>query len=364
MTSKRPSTPHFRLHSLPRHSPSGDGGFLSPPVTASEKTPTKAALIAGFAAIYLIWGSTYLGIRVVVETIPPFLMASLRFFVAGGLMTAYIAFTRGFKAQRHQWRDNAIIGGLLCLGGNGLVCWSEQKIPSGIATLIISVGPLFIVLLDWAAHAIFKDNRRGTRPTQLTFVGLALGFAGLAVLVGPGVLRQGVGGLDGWSVLGLVGACLFWGIGMIYTKYAHDPVESFTGAAIQMLTGGGWLLLVSLLCGEPFRVNLGGISASSVFAWGYLVVFGSLIGFTTFVWLMKHSTPARVSTYAYVNPIVAVFLGWLILHEPVSPRIFTASAIIIAGVAIITTQKNRKTLAIPPRQAVACDEARSVTNSR
>ena len=324
-------------------------------MTASEKTPTKTALIAGFAAIYLIWGSTYLGIRVVVETIPPFLMASLRFFTAGVLIAAYLAVTRGFKARPHQWRDNAVIGGFLCLGGNGLVCWAEQKIPSGITTLIISVGPLFIVLLDWAAHAIFKDNRRGTRPTRLTFVGLALGFAGLAVLVGPDVLRQGVGGLDGWSVLGLIGACLFWGIGMIYTKYAHDPVEPFTGAAIQMLTGGGWLLLVSVLCGEPFHVNLGGISAHSVFAWGYLVVFGSLIGFTTFVWLMKHSTPARVSTYAYVNPIVAVFLGWLILHEPVNPRIFTASAIIIAGVAIITTQKMKQSHAAPPRPAGAAE---------
>jgi drug/metabolite transporter (DMT)-like permease len=333
-------------------------------MTISEKNPAKTALITGFAAIYLIWGSTYLGIRIVVETIPPFLMASVRFFVAGGLIAAYLALTRGFKAQPRQWRDNAIIGGFLCLGGNGLVSWAEQKIPSGIATLIISIGPLFIVLLDWAAHAIFKDNRRGTRPTALTFVGLALGFAGLAVLVGPDVARQGVNGLDGLSVLGLIGACLFWGIGMIYTKYAHDPVEPFTGAAMQMLTGGGWLLLVSLLCGEPFHFDPAAVSARSVFAWAYLVVFGSLIGFTTFVWLMKHSTPARVSTYAYVNPIVAVFLGWLVLHEPVSPRIFTASAIIIAGVAIITTTKNKKSLAILPRQAVAAAEVRPASDGR
>ncbi len=333
-------------------------------MTAAEKTPSKAALIAGFAAIYIIWGSTYLGIRVVVSTIPPFLMASLRFFVAGGIIAAFIAFTRGFKAQRRHWRDNAIIGGFLCLGGNGLVSWAEQKIPSGIATLIISVGPLFIVLLDWLAHAIFRDNRRGTRPTAPTFVGLALGFAGLAVLVGPDVVREGVGGLDGPSVLGLIGACLFWGIGMIYTKYAHDPVEPFTGAAIQMLTGGVWLLLASLLCGEPFHFHLAAVSARSVFAWGYLVVAGSLIGFTTFVWLMKHSSPARVSTYAYVNPIVAVFLGWLILHEPVSPRIFVASAIIIAGVAIITTAKNRKSPPVPVPTTVVCAEARPTGGGR
>ncbi|HVZ66232.1 MAG TPA: EamA family transporter [Lacunisphaera sp.] len=322
-------------------------------MTASERTPTRSALIAGFAAIYLIWGSTYLGIRVVVETIPPFLMAGVRFLVAGALIAGYLALTRGFRATARQWRDNAVIGGFLCLGGNGLVSWAEQKIPSGIATLIISVGPLFIVLLDWAAHALFRDNRRGTKPTPLTFVGLALGFAGLAVLVGPDIVNQGVDGLDGWSVVGLIGACLFWGIGMIYTKYAHDPVEPFTGAAIQMLAGSVWLLLTSLAWGEPGRLVVSAISGRSILAWSYLVVFGSLIGFTTFVWLMKHSTPARVSTYAYVNPIVAVFLGWWILREPISPRIFVASAIIIAGVAIITTQKNKKTLATPPRQAIA-----------
>jgi len=339
-------------------------------LTTTEHPPARSALIAGFAAIYLIWGSTYLGIRVVVETIPPFLMASARFFVAGGLIAACIAFTRGFQASRRQWRDNAIIGGFLCLGGNGLVSWAEQKIPSGIATLIISVGPLFIVLLDWAAHAIFQDNRRGTRPTVLTFVGLALGFAGLAVLVGPEVARQGVDGLDGLSVLGLIGACLFWGIGMLYTKYAHEPVEPFTGSAIQMLTGGAWLLLASLLCGEPFHFDPAAVSGRSVFAWAYLVVFGSLIGFTTFVWLMKHSTPARVSTYAYVNPIVAVFLGWLILHEPVSPRIFVASAIIIAGVAIITTQKNKKppVVSVPNKvselSGPACTEVRPTGTGR
>jgi drug/metabolite transporter (DMT)-like permease len=320
-------------------------------VTAAEKIPTKAALIAGFTAIYLIWGSTYLGIRIAVETMPPFLMASARFIVAGSILTAWIAVTRGFRPTPRQWLDNTIIGGLLLLGGNGMVAWAEQKVPSGIATLIISISPLFIVLLDWLMLVIGKDATRGARPTAATFVGIALGFVGLALLVGPD-LSQGVGRLDPWRVGGLILACFSWGVGSIYTRYARNAAEPFTGAAIQQLTGSMWLFLVSLLMGEPQHFALASVSGRSFVAWTYLVVAGSLVGFTTFVWLMKHSTPARVSTYAYVNPVVAVFLGWLILHEPVSSRIFVASAIIITGVAIITVSKSRKPAAVPPRPVV------------
>jgi drug/metabolite transporter (DMT)-like permease len=308
----------------------------------SSPAPSKAALIAGFAAIYLIWGSTYLGIRIAVETMPPFLMAGVRFLVAGGIIAAFIGFTRGFRATAKQWRDNAIVGGFLCLGGNGLVSWAEQKVPSGITTLIISAGPVFIVLMDWAVHAFFNDGKRGTRPGAMTFGGLALGIAGLVILVGPEVLTSGASGLDPWSVVGLLAATMLWGVGMLYMRYASEPAEPFTASGIQMLCGSGWLLVTGVLTGELSRVHPEAISGRSVLAWAYLVVFGSLIGFSTFTWLMKHSTPARVSTYAYVNPVVAVFLGWLVLHEPVSPRIFLAAGVIIAGVATITFAKNRK----------------------
>jgi drug/metabolite transporter (DMT)-like permease len=322
-------------------------------VTAPEKVPSKAALIAGFAAIYVIWGSTYLGIRIAVETMPPFLMAGVRFLVAGAIVAAFIGFTRGFHATAKQWRDNAITGGFLCLGGNGLVSWAEEKVPSGIATLIISAGPVFIVLMDWAVHAFFKDGKRGTKPGLMTFVGLALGVVGLAILVGPDVLATGAGSLDPWRVAGLLAATLLWGVGMLYMRYASGPAEPFTASGIQMLCGSLWLLATSVATGELTRFDPAAITGRSVIAWSYLVIFGSLIGFSTFTWLMKHSTPARVSTYAYVNPVVAVFLGWLVLHEPVSPRIFLAAGVIIAGVAIITVSKNKKSVAIPPRQAVA-----------
>jgi len=315
---------------------------------SAEKSASRAALVAGFAAIYLIWGSTYLGIRVAVETLPPFLMAAVRFLAAGAVMALFLASKGRFKANLHQWRDNALVGGFLLLGGTGLVCWAEQKVPSGITTLIVSVGPLFFVLFDWAALAFFRDGKRGARPNALTFVGLALGFAGLALLVGPDVVQQGAGHLDALSVVVLVIACTSWSFGSIYTRYTRDQAEPMTASAIQMLCGGGWLALVSLVMGEPWHFNAAAVSGRSLGALLYLIVVGSLVGYNTYIWLMKHSTPAKVSTYAYVNPIVAVFLGWLILHEPVSPRIFVAAAVIIAGVAIITIAKNKKKPAATP----------------
>jgi drug/metabolite transporter (DMT)-like permease len=304
--------------------------------------PSRTALIAGFAAIYLIWGSTYLGIRIAVESMPAFLMASARFLLAGAIVAAFIALTRGFRATAKQWRDNAIVGAFLCLGGNGLVSWAEEKVPSGIATLIISAGPVFIVLMDWAVHAWARDGQRGSRPNALTFAGLALGFIGLAILVGPDVVATGVNGLDPWRVLALLAATFLWGVGMMIMRYVRDPAEPFTASGIQMITGSGWLLLVSLATGELGRFDPSAVTGRSLLAWGYLIVFGSLIGFSTFTWLMRHSTPAKVSTYAYVNPVVAVFLGWFVLNETVSPRIFLAAAIIIAGVALITVAKNKK----------------------
>jgi drug/metabolite transporter (DMT)-like permease len=339
-------------------------------VTATEKHPTKAALITGFVTIYIIWGSTYLGIKVAVETLPPFLMAASRFLVAGGLVAGFIAVTRGFRPTRRQWMDNAIVGALLVLGGNGMVAWAEQKVPSGIATLIVSLGPVFIVLLDWAVHAFGADKTRGTKPGWATFAGLALGITGLALLVGPSV-GHGAAQLDPWRVAGLVFACFSWSAGSLYTRYARTPAEPFTASAMQMLTGSVWLFAASLALGEPMHFDPAAVSARSVFAWSYLVMAGSLVGFTTFVWLMKHSTPARVSTHAYVNPIVAVFLGWLIAHEPVGPRMFAAAAIIIAGVAIITVSKNKKAPAKPAsdaversQPAVACAEVSPVRSGR
>jgi drug/metabolite transporter (DMT)-like permease len=314
-------------------------------------SPSRVRLLAGFATIYLVWGSTYLAIRFAVETIPPFLMAGLRFLAAGGLLYGWLWLTKRIRPTPRQWADNTIIGGLLLLGGNGLVSWAEQKIPSGITTLMISVGPLFVVLADWLVLVVGRDATRGTRPTAATFVGLALGFVGLALLVGPDLGRDPTTALDPWRVAGLLLACVSWAAGSVFTRYARNPAEPFTAAAMQMLAGAGWLLVVSLLRGEWAAFAPAAVTLKSVGAWAYLLVMGSLVGFTTFVWLMKHSTPARVSTYAYVNPIVAVFLGWLLAHEQLSPRLFVAAAVIIVGVALITAQKGKVQSAAPASAA-------------
>ncbi|MBI3884260.1 MAG: EamA family transporter [Opitutae bacterium] len=311
-------------------------------MSASAPPVARSALLTAFAAIYLVWGSTYLAIRVAVETMPPFLMAASRFLVSGALLYGFLWFTRRIRPTARQWFDNSVVGAFLMLGGNGLVCWAEQKVPSSMATLMVSVGPLVVVLLDWAVLVIWKDTKRGARPTLLTFTGLLLGIAGLTLLVGPDVLRGGgATGLDLLHVGALVLACVLWSTGSLVSRYAKNPAEPFTASALQMLTGSIWLFAMSVLMGEPAHFEFAAVTARSFWAWSYLTTVGSLVGFTAFVWLMKHSTPARVYTYTYVNPIVAVFLGWLLLHEPVGSRMLAASAVIIAGVALITAAKTK-----------------------
>ncbi len=293
--------------------------------------PTRLALTLGFAAIYLVWGSTYLGMRVAVETMPPFLMAGARFLIAGGILLAF-TFVRGARwPTARQWRINAVIGTFLLLGGNGCIAWAEQFVPSGITALLIGVQPLFFVLTEWAWPG-------GSRPTAVTSAALLLGFAGVAWLAAPWE-SAAAGGVDRAGVFAVLVACVAWAIGSIYSRHARHGAEPFVASALQMLGGGAALTLVALLHGDFGHVQFGGITARSWWAFSYLIAFGSLVGFSTFVWLMKHSTPARVSTYAYVNPIVAVFLGWLILGEPVTGRTVAASVVIIAAVAIITVQK-------------------------
>ena len=298
------------------------------------KPPTRTALIVAFATIYLVWGSTYLGIRVAVETLPPFAMAAGRFLLAGGALAAWIAATRGLRPTARQWRDNTIVGTFLLLGGNGLVAWAEQVIPSGIAALVVGLQPLMMVLAEWVWPG-------GHRPTRATLAGLLVGFAGVVWLAAPWE-SAAAGGFDRTGVLVLVAACAFWAIGSIYGRHVRTPAEPFTASALQMLGGGGALTVAALLHGDFAHLSVAAVSRESWLAFGYLTLVGSLVGFSTFVWLMKHSIPARVATYAYVNPIVAVLLGWMILGEPITARTLSAAALIVVSVAIITTQKARR----------------------
>jgi drug/metabolite transporter (DMT)-like permease len=304
-------------------------------VTTSSSAPTRSALILAFAAIYIVWGSTYLGIRIAIETMPPFLMAGARFVLAGVVLLAWLR-THGTPAPTaRQWRINTVIGTLLLLGGNGLVVWAEQFVPSGVTALIIGVQPLFFVLIEWAWPG-------GARPSLVTSLALMIGFFGVAWLAAPWE-SPSHGGHNLTGVMVVLAACFFWALGSIYSRHAKHGADPLLASALQMIGGGLALFLVACAHGELPLLNLGAISTRSWIAFAYLVACGSLIGFSTFVWLMKHSTPARVSTYAYVNPIVAVFLGWLILHEPITSRTIVASVVIVAAVVIITTEKNRRT---------------------
>jgi drug/metabolite transporter (DMT)-like permease len=303
-------------------------------MTSPAPHPSRSALLIAFASIYLIWGSTYLGIRIAVETMPPFLMAGTRFLLAGGILFAFLKLRGAPAPTRYQWRANMIVGTFLLLGGNGLVVWAEQMIPSGVTALLIGVSPLFIVLTEWAWPG-------GVRPTRLTLLALLLGFGGVTWLAAPWE-NPAHGGLHPGGIVAILTACISWAIGSIYSRHAKHGADPFMASAIQMLGGGAALFAVAIFHGDFGRLNVAHITPRAWGAFIYLVGAGSLIGFSTFVWLMKHSTPARVSTYAYVNPVVAVFLGWWLLDEAIGPRTLVASAVIVAAVAMITIEKSRK----------------------
>lgn len=293
----------------------------------------RARLIAAFAAVYIIWGSTYLAIRFAVQTLPPLLMASARFVLAGLIVLFWARFRDGAAwPTRIEWRVGLISGALLLLGGNGGVSWAEQRVPSGIAALLVAVVPVFMVLLEWLRPG-------GKRPTAAVFAGVGLGLAGLALLVGPDALRGGASA-DVVGAFVLVLASLSWAAGSLYTKFAPKATSGTMATGAQMLTGGLALLVAAVIAGEPAQLDLAHASTRSLLAFLYLLTFGSLVGFTAYVYLLAHTTAAKASTYAYVNPVVAVLLGWAIGHEPVTSRTVLAAAVILAGVAIITVTRD------------------------
>jgi drug/metabolite transporter (DMT)-like permease len=293
----------------------------------------RARLIAAFAAVYLIWGSTYLAIHFAVETLPPLLMAGVRFMLAGAIILLWSRLRTGTAGPtRRDWITGLISGALLLLGGNGAVVWAEQRVPSGIAALLVAIVPLWMVLLDWLRPG-------GRRPASLVFVGLALGLVGLGLLVGPDALDGG-GAIDVVGAGVLVIGSLSWAVGSLYTQRAPRPSSANHGSGAQMFAGGLCLLAVALASGEGAQLDLAHASAQSLLGFAYLVTFGSLIGFTAYVYLLAHTTAAKAATYAYVNPVVAVLLGWAFANEPVTARTLAAAAVILAGVAIITVARD------------------------
>jgi drug/metabolite transporter (DMT)-like permease len=289
--------------------------------------PSRLRLIAAFAAVYLIWGSTYLAIRFAIETLPPFLMAGVRFLLAGGLLFAWARSKGATPPTFAQWRTAAIIGALLLLGGNGGVVWAEQYVDSGLAALLITSEPFWIVLLVWILPG-------GHRPRGAVLLGLLLGLLGIALLVGPSNL---VGGprvsLAGAAVLIL--ASLSWAAGSLYSSRARIPGSAPLAAGMQMLAGGILLAALGLAAGELRGLNLALASARSILSLVYLLIFGSLVGFSAYFYLLRNTTPARASTYAFVNPVVAVFLGWAFAGEKITGLTLLATAIIVLGVMLV-----------------------------
>ncbi len=299
----------------------------------TNRAPAPAWLVwVALWIIYIVWGSTYLAIGYTVDTLPPLMSAGVRFVVAGLIVYLFLLARRGPKGVSITWREagaSAAIGTALLLGGNGLVAIAEQEVPTAVAALIIASVPLWVVIL----RSLFGDRARAG-----TLVGVGIGLAGVAVLVLPG-------GSDGNAPLGgmliLVGAAMAWATGSFFSKRVPLPKDPFTSTAWQMLLGGVVLLVTGAARGELEGLDAGSFSRESLLALAYLIVFGSLLAFTAYTWLLQNAPISKVATYAYVNPVVAIFLGWWLRDEEITTSIIVGAAIIVAAVAFIVSQESR-----------------------
>ena len=292
------------------------------------KTKTWIALIA----LYIVWGSTYLAIRFAVETIPPFLHASIRFLVSGAILYTWRLAVKDQRPTISNWKATAIVGTLLLLGGNGLVALAETHIPSGIAALVISTSPFWLVLFE-------SLRAGGTKPNWQTILGLIIGFSGVFLLIGPANLTGATQSWNTASVIMLLTAPVLWSLGSIYSRGADMPKSTLMGTGMEMLAGAVALFLVSVLTGELNGFSFAQVSAQSWWGLVYLITFGSLVGFVSYGYLLHNAPISITSTYAYVNPVVAVFLGWLLAGEELNARIGIASAIIIGSVIFINVSR-------------------------
>ena len=288
---------------------------------------SRTRLVIAFAILYFVWGSTYLGIRFAIETIPPFLMAGTRLMLAGVPLFIWSVWRAGHWPRPADWGKAAVVGGFLFLGGHGAVTWSEQFVPTGTAALLVSTLPLWMAILD-------SLRPGGAALTLKTAGGLAVGFLGVGLLVGPETILGGSRPDAVGAVVLLMGA-FAWAVGSILSKMMKRLPSSMLSASMHMLSGGMLLWLLGLATGETGRFDLWAISTRSALSLFYLTIVGSLIGFSVFTWLLRVTTPARASTYAYVNPMVAVLIGWGFGGEAMNPRIVAGGVLIISAVVLI-----------------------------
>lgn len=288
----------------------------------------KLRIWIALLAIYVVWGSTYLAIRFVVETMPPFLAAGMRFLISGLILLAWRMLKGDPKPTRPQWRSATIIGLLMLLGGNGGLMWAEQRVPSGVASLFIGSTPLWMVLLDtfWPG---------GKRPRLLTWLGVLIGFAGIAFLVGPSDTSLSSPYLDLAGVAVLLFAALSWSIGSLYSRNAHLPDSPLLYTGMEMFAGSLGLFAFGTLVGEWGQLEFATITTRSLLGLTYLITFGSLVGFVAYTWLLRNAPTPLVATYAYVNPLIAILLGSLLGGEALTPRVLLSTAIIVGSVVLI-----------------------------
>lgn len=312
-------------------SPTGEQPGSPPPGPASY-----TLLLASFAAVYILWGSTYLAIRIGVESFPPLLLAGLRHLTVGLVFYPYFRHATDEKPTLAQWGTAVITGVLLLAMGNGTVSWSEKFVPSGIAALLVATVSLWMVLIDWLRPG-------GHRPGPRVISGFLLGFAGMALLVGP----ERIGNSDRVNPLAgfaLIGASFAWALGSIYSRHHPLPRSPLLGVGMQTLCGGSVLCLAAVATGELRGFHLADVTRRSWIALLYLVIFGSALGFSAYVYILKHSTASRVATYAFVNPVVALFLGWFFAAEPLTLRTVLASGIILTAVILVITTPHKGSL--------------------
>jgi drug/metabolite transporter (DMT)-like permease len=305
------------------------------PPAFSPQSPVRMTtlVLVAFAAVYVVWGSTYLAIRIGVESFPPLILAGLRHLTVGLLLYPALRKKTGMSPTIAHWRTAVIAGALLLFVGNGGLSWAERTVPSGIASLLVASVSLWLVIVDWLRPG-------GVKPVPRVVMGLLIGFAGLALLVGPAHLG-GSERVDPRGAAVLVFASLAWACGSLYSKHGGMPSSPMLGVAMQSFAGGAILLIVALFAGEFRGLHLGAISLRSWLAIAYLIVFGSGIGFSAYIYILHKSTAARVATYAFVNPVVALFLGWLMAGETITLRTVIAAAVILTAVILVITAPHR-----------------------
>jgi drug/metabolite transporter (DMT)-like permease len=295
----------------------------------------KVKIWTALITVYIVWGSTYLAIRFAIETMPPFLMAATRFIIAGAILYTWQRLAKNPAPTKKQWRSAAVVGLFLLLGGNGGVVWAEQHIPSGIAALLVGTAPMWMVIID-------AIRPGGNRPSWQTVSGILIGFAGITILIGPAELSGQAQSFDTLGIIALLLAGLFWAIGSLYSRTACLPDSPLLGTGMEMIIGGAGLLIAGTITGEWSRVNLATISVNSLLGLAYLVFFGALVGFAAYTWLLRVAPTPLVSTYAYINPLIAIFLGNILAHEPLTPQILISALVILSSVALINTSSSAK----------------------